>query len=150
LKVSARSEKAGALWMLPPTATPKTGVGAAIGEAAIAKALATSKRTVVKSAKTPAVEAAETAAVETAKAAVEAPEPTVKATEAAAERDGAVGPDHDAQGDRRCYFAAVIVANGIFSTPAGNSGVNTGSAMRGAKSQSLKTAENCGWDGCVL
>src|SRR5215831_18638578 len=36
------------------------------------------------------------------------------------------------------YLAAVTVANGIFSVPGGSSGVNTDSAMRGAKSQSLK------------
>jgi hypothetical protein len=50
----------------------------------------------------------------------------------------------------RCYFAAATVANGIFSVPGGSSGVNTASSIRGAKSQSLNTAVNCGCEGWFL
>jgi len=39
---------------------------------------------------------------------------------------------------------AETVAKGIFCSSGGNSGVNTDAAMRGAKSQSLKIALNCG------
>src|SRR6185369_11542865 len=39
---------------------------------------------------------------------------------------------------------AETVAEGIFCSSGGNSGVNTDAAIRGAKSQSLKIALNCG------
>ena len=39
---------------------------------------------------------------------------------------------------------AETVAKGIFCSSGGNSGVNTDAAIRGAKSQSLKIALNCG------
>jgi hypothetical protein len=50
----------------------------------------------------------------------------------------------------RRYFAAATFANGIFSVPGGSSGMNTAWSMRGMKSQSLKTAVNCGCEGWFL
>jgi hypothetical protein len=45
---------------------------------------------------------------------------------------------------------AVTGANAIFSVPGGSCGLNTESAIRGAKFQSVKTALNCGCEGWFL
>lgn len=133
-------------------AAAKTGTGAAADKTAIAKARAAAKGASAKAA---------------------ARETAMKAAKAAAASDRIVGPDRSQGGDRRsrqqsagqpvasdqlldhrcppgAIRAAATVANGIFCVPGGNSGVKTGAAMRGLKSQSLKTAWNCGCDARVL
>src|ERR1700722_3880987 len=98
------------------------------------------------------------------------------AAEAATERRRAVGSNGDAGDNRRAgqqhasqflsvrisvghrhspdgylvLVAATAGRNGIFSVPGGSSGVKIGSAILGAKFQSVKIAANCGWPGCVL
>jgi hypothetical protein len=118
-------------------ALAKAGIMAAIGKTAVTKARAAAGKAPAVEL-TAAVKAAETAAtVETAEAATAEPECA-----------DLLGPDRNARGDGRArqqrgeqpistrklpdhpissrrYFEAVTVANGIFSMPGGNSGVNT-------------------------
>src|SRR6202042_405293 len=118
----------------------KPGIAAVIGEPSVAKA------------GTAATEAAEPTAVEST-------EPTAKCR-------GAFDPDGHECEDRcanqqsasqllpvvethghrfppDCYLVEAVVWNSTFDVPDGSTGVNTGAAMRGAKSQSLNTALNC-------
>ena len=116
--------------------------------------------------KSPAMESTEAAAAVSA---------AMKSAEPATERRRVIGSNGEADDDRRAgqqharqvlpvpnsaghrrspdylgFALATAGKNGIFSVPGGRSGVNTGSAILGAKFQSVKVAVNCGWPGCVL
>src|SRR5271165_2755599 len=138
----------------------EAGIAAAVGWASVTEA----RTTTVEAAESAAVKATEPTPVETA---------AMETTEAATECRRVFHAGGDARDDRRgrhqcagpplaadetlyhrCppngYLLAATVWNGTLTVPCGNSGVNTGSAIRGAKSQSVKTAENCGCPGHVL
>ena len=122
----------------------------------------------------PPPKAAEVESTTAESAAVEPAEATaVESAESATERRRAVDANREARGHRRACqqhasrffrfdirltstFSRLLLGGrhclerDLFQSPRGSSGVNTGAAMRGAKSQSVNTAVNCGCDGCVL
>ena len=158
-------------------AAAEAGIGAAVDIATVTKARAASRKAAVKSPRTATMEAAKAATMKAAKTTtVETAKAAAMEASEAATRDGAFGADREAAAIAapassatasfllvgriawsstfsRLLFDAMPAAlsrTGSSSVPGGTSGANTGSAMRGAKSQSVKTAVNCGCAGCVL
>jgi len=131
-------------------AAAEPGIGATVSEAPVTKACTASPKAAAKAAKTTAVEAPKPP-----RNAIACSAPIARHMAVAVPANSARTTSFDplfawSSISSWCYFAAATVANGIFCVPGGSSGVNTGSAMRGAKSQSLKTAVNCGCAGWFL